>query len=178
MRDHKAWILLLATLPTGLITGLFYGFAVAINPALVRLPDATYLLVMQAINEVIQNPLFGLPFFGAPLLLGWATWLHRRAARPVVRSLRLAALLYLVGNLGVTLGVNVPLNQELAAFPVAHASAAQAAALRTHFARTWTRWHTVRTVASVGAWGLLLAACLADATQRRRGPHGEPSDGR
>ncbi|MFD1874854.1 DUF1772 domain-containing protein [Hymenobacter bucti] len=163
---NKSWVLLLAMLPTGLITGVFYGFSVAINPALARLPDAVYLETMQAINEVIQNPLFGLPFFGAPLLLLWATWLHRRAARSVAQPLRLAALLYLVGNLGVTLGANVPLNEELAAFPIAHAQASQVATLRTHFARTWTGWHTVRTVASVGAWGLLLAACLADATPR------------
>lgn len=160
-------VLLLATLPTGLITGLFYGFSVAINPALARLPNTAYLAAMQAINEVIQNPFFGLPFFGAPLLLVWATWLHRRSPPVVARPLRLATLLYLVGNVGVTLGANVPLNNELAAFPVVSAPAAQTAAERTHFAPAWNRWHTVRTVASGGAWGLLLAACLANAAGPR-----------
>lgn len=167
MRHCKSWVPLLANLPTGLITGLFYGFSVAINPALARLPNAAYLAAMQAINEVIQNPFFGLPFFGAPLLLVWATWLHRRSAPAVACPLRLAALLYLVGNVGVTLGASVPLNNELATFSVASAPAAQAAALRTHFAPAWNRWHTVRTVASVGAWSLLLAACLADAAAPR-----------
>jgi hypothetical protein len=47
--------LLLATLPIGLITGLFYGFSAAINPALARLPDAGYIETMQAINGVLQN---------------------------------------------------------------------------------------------------------------------------
>jgi uncharacterized membrane protein len=165
---NKSRVLLLANLPTGLITGLFYGFSVAVNPALARLPDAAYLAAMQAINEVIQNPFFGLPFFGAPLLLVWATWLHRQSSPAVAQPLRLAALLYLVGNVGITLGANVPLNNELATFPIASAPAGQATALRAQFSQTWNRWHTVRTAASLGAWGLLLAACLADAAPRAR----------
>lgn len=167
MRSGHSRVLLLATLPTGLITGLFYGFSVVINPALARLPDTEYIETMQAINEAIQNPWFGLPFFGAPLLLSWAAWRQRYAAGPVARRLQLAALLYLVGNIGVTLGANVPLNNALAAFPVAHASAGQAAMVRAHFARAWTSWHTVRTGACLGAWGLLLAACLADSATHR-----------
>ena len=47
----------------------------------------------------------------------------------MTRPLRLEALLYLVGNVEVTLGANVPLNNELAAFSVASAPAAQAAEL-------------------------------------------------
>jgi len=167
MRCSKSWVLLLATLPTGLITGLFYGFAVAINPALARLSDTKYIETMQAINEVIQNPWFGLPFFGAPLLLIWAAWWHRHSAGSVAGPLWLATLLYLVGNLGITLGANVPLNQKLASFPIAHASAEAAAAQRRHFARAWTGWHTARTGASLGAWGLLLVACLADSAGHR-----------
>ena len=47
----------------------------------------------------------------------------------MTRPLRLAALLYLVGDVEVTLSANVPLNNELAAFSLTSAPAAQAAEL-------------------------------------------------
>lgn len=159
----KTILLGLATGCTGLMAGVFYGFTVAINPAFRHLPDAAYIAAMQAINEAIVNPLFALSFFGAPLLLPLAAWLHRRGPARRFRLLALATAVYLVGSFGVTVAANIPLNDELAAFPVATAPAAQAAAVRARFAAPWNRWHAVRTWASVAALGLAVAACLATA---------------
>jgi hypothetical protein len=61
--------LALATLTTGLITGVFYAYAVSVNLGLAEQPDASYVSTMQAINERIENPLFFLSFFGAALFL-------------------------------------------------------------------------------------------------------------
>lgn len=158
----KKLILALATGSTGLLAGVFYGFEVAVNPAFQRLPDAGYVAAMQAINEVIQNPWFALSFFGAPVLLPLAAALHR--GRPH-RSRRFGLLvaasgIYLTGSFGVTVAANIPLNDALAAVPLATASAAQLGSARSHFAGPWNRWHRVRTLASVLAFGLALAACL------------------
>jgi hypothetical protein len=60
--SSKSNILLLATFTTGVMSGLFYGSSVVINPALSRLPDAAYTEAMQAINDAIQNPWFGFIF--------------------------------------------------------------------------------------------------------------------
>lgn len=156
----KKLILALATGCTGLIAGVFYGFEVAVNPAFQRLPDAGYLAAMQAINEVIQNPWFALSFFGAPLLLPLAAALHRRGRSGRFGLLVAAALIYLAGSFGVTVAASIPLNEALAAVPLAEAPPAQLRAARSRFAGPWNRWHRVRTLASVLACGLAVAACL------------------
>ncbi|GAB3835504.1 anthrone oxygenase family protein [Hymenobacter jeollabukensis] len=157
----KNLILASATLCTGLVAGVFYGFEVAVNPAFRRLPDAAYVGAMQAINEVIQNPVFALSFFGAPLLLPVAAAQHGR--RPRSRRFRLlvvAAAVYLAGSLGVTVAANIPLNEALAAVPLQASSPAQLRAARIRFAEPWNRWHRIRTLASVVAFALAVAACL------------------
>lgn len=60
----------------------------------------------------------------------------------------LAAGLYLVGVLGVTGVVNVPLNDALDAGRVAWAD----------YRVRWTRWNHVRLVAGTGSLALLLVA--------------------
>lgn len=165
----KTIVLALATTATGLVAGVFYGFSVAVNPALAYLPDESYLAAMQAINRVIQNPLFAASFFGAPFLLPWATALY--AQRPHTRRfwlLAAATAVYWVGGFGVTVGVNIPLNEKLAAFSLAQASPAQAAQARADFAPSWNHWHTIRTLASVAALGLVVAAGLSAAHENTK----------
>ncbi|WP_426059260.1 hypothetical protein [Hymenobacter sp. B1770] len=53
----------MATVSTGLVAGVYYGFSVAVNPGLARLPAPAYIAAMQAINDVIQNPVFAASFF-------------------------------------------------------------------------------------------------------------------
>lgn len=158
----KTIVLALATVATGLVAGGYYGFSVAVNPGLARLPAPAYLAAMQAINDVIQNPLFAASFFGAPLLLPLATVLHAR--RPYGRRFCLlgaATGIFWVGSLGVTVAANIPLNETLAAFSLPTATPAQAAAARAHFAGPWNWWHDVRALARAVALGLAAAACLA-----------------
>jgi len=153
-------VLALATLSTGLVAGVYYGFSVAVNPAFARLPDGQYIRAMQEINDAIQNPFFAVSFFGAPLLLALATGLYARRPRGRQFGLVLAAtLVFWVGSLGVTAGGNIPLNEQLASY--APGATASAATIRRQFAQPWNRWHQVRTLASIGALALLLGACLA-----------------
>jgi hypothetical protein len=60
----------------------------------------------------------------------------------------IAAALYLVGSLGVTMAFNVPRNEALAR---AEAASADAASLWQRYLVEWTAWNTVRTVASLAA---------------------------
>lgn len=62
----KTLVLALATITTALVAGVFYGFAVSVNLAFARLPDATYIMAMQAINEAIVNPFFAVSFLVRP----------------------------------------------------------------------------------------------------------------
>ncbi|MBO2012750.1 DUF1772 domain-containing protein [Hymenobacter negativus] len=162
----KTIILALATSTTALIAGVYFSFSVAINPAFSQLSDRAYIEAMQRINSAIVNPLFALCFFGAPVLLPVAAGLYWRAGGGRFYLLAIAAVVFLIGSLGVTVVANIPLNEKLAAFPIQQALATQAAAARADFSASWNRWHNVRTVASVAAMGLAIAACLvADPAQ-------------
>lgn len=157
----KSLFLGLATLTTGLVAGVYYAFLVAINPAFVRLTDASYIAAMQAINSAIVNPLFAFSFFGAPLLLVITTVLYRSA--PAMFAWLLATcIVFWIGSVGVTMFGNIPLNDNLAPFLIKGASLKQLAFVRHSFDKPWNQWHLVRTCASVTALILLIIACLAE----------------
>lgn len=72
-------------------------------------------------------------------------------------SVVVAAALYLGGSIGVTILGNVPLNNALAEAAV---DTPEAAALWSRYLVEWTRWNTVRTVASAAAAALFTAALI------------------
>lgn len=63
--------------------------------------------------------------------------------------------LYVIGMFVVTMVFNVPLNNALAAL---QPSAPEAGAVWAAYLKDWTFWNHVRTVASVVASGLFVAA--------------------
>lgn len=115
---------------------------------------------MQAINATVRNPLFALSFFGAAVALVGAVALHA-GQRSGTRFLliALAAALYLVGGLGLTLIANVPLNEQLAA--VTSTSPGALAEARAAYEESWNTWNHVRTACSTAALLALVAACIA-----------------
>ena len=78
--DLGTVLLIVATLGTGVVTGLFVAFAVAVMPGLRATDDEVFLSAMQRINVAIVNPLFLLVFLGSPLLLLVATIVGPRNA--------------------------------------------------------------------------------------------------
>ncbi|MCD2190453.1 anthrone oxygenase family protein [Actinomycetospora soli] len=127
-----------ATLAGGLLGGVYLAFDLAVLPALRRVPvggpgpdpgDT-----MRAINVAIVRPSFLALLFGAPALAVTAAVLG-----PTPWSVAAAALQ--VGGLVVTVAVNVPHNDRLAAGGPWSA-----------FVGPWLRAHRVRTaVALLGA---------------------------
>ena len=152
--------LVLATLATGLVAGVFYAYAISVNLGLAAQPDASYVATMQAINARIQNPMFFASFFGAVLFL--LATLAAHIPRP--RSGRfwlvaLACALYIVGCFLLTVFVNVPLNEELARV-AADASLEELSGARAAYEDPWNFWNGVRTVFSSMAFLALIGACL------------------
>ena len=140
-----------SALGSGLIAGLFFAFSTSVMGALGRLPPAHGMAAMNAINVVIINPWFMLAFFGtaaaclAALVLAILNWSAGGTGWIVG-----GALLYLGGSIGVTMALNVPLNNALAS-----AAGDEAPHVWAGYLTDWTRWNHVRTVASLAA-----AACL------------------
>lgn len=148
--------LLLAMVTTGLMAGLFAGFAYAVMPGLSRVDDRAFVAGMRAINAAILNGWFALCFGGALIGTLAAVLLHLPADRRGPLPWLLAALLLYGLVLVVTMAVNVPLNDRLAAAD----RLADPARLRVMFEGAWVRWNVVRAVLNTAALGCLGWALL------------------
>lgn len=152
-------VLVAATLTTGLVAGLFYGWSCSVMPGLRRVSDRTFVDTMQRVNVAILNGWFLLGYVGSVVLIALAGILDLfeddRAPLPWIA----AAFVLYVATLGITAAVNIPLNNELDAAGDP-GRIADLAAVRARFEDRWVRWNLVRTVTSVLAFGCLTVALV------------------
>lgn len=140
---------LLAALGSGLIAGAFFVFSVAVMRAFGRLPASEGMAAMQAINLVILNPMFLGVFMGTALVSATvALFGIVRLSEPGAKFLVAGGLLYIIGCFVVTIALNVPLNNALAAADTATQSGQD---VWKNYLTNWTFWNHVRTVASLAA---------------------------
>jgi uncharacterized membrane protein len=159
----KAYTLLYCAtvLLTGLLAGLFYGYSCSVNKGLGNLQDEQYLRAFQSINHAILNPTFFLSFLGSLFLLLVSAIVSYVLGQTVTFYYVLAALvIYAVGVMGVTMGGNVPLNEQVAQMDLSSASVETISAMRRTFERPWNSYHTVRTIAAVLSFGCMLLGLL------------------
>jgi len=149
-------MLIAAIVTTGLVAGLFFGFACAVMPGLRRVDDVAFVAVMQAINVRILNGAFLVCFVGAPLLTAGALVVALVGEPDRVGPIAVAVVLTAVSYL-ITAMVNVPLNTSLD--PAAGLGGRiEATVVRAEFEDRWVRSNIARTLASTGAFGALLWA--------------------
>ncbi len=141
--------LLAALLTSGLMAGLFATFAYAIMPALAGGSDRTFVETMQRINVSIINGWFMFSFLGALGFALLAAVLHWRG--PARWWIVAGFVLYLVMFM-ITNGINVPMNDRLAAAGDP-AKIHDLAAVRELFEAKWVLWNVVRAVTSTAAFG-------------------------
>jgi uncharacterized membrane protein len=138
-----------ATVLTGLLGGLYYGYAVSVMPGLAQLDDRAYATAFNHINVAIVNPVFMLSFLGAPALnVVAAAIAWRRGSRTSAAWITAAAALNVIG-LGITGAINIPLNDQLAA-----------GGSRDDFETAWVAWNIVRTLVTTGAFAALTAGLV------------------
>lgn len=108
------------------VGGVFFAFSSFVMRALGQLPLEAGVAAMPRINVVLLNAWFLGVFLGTAFLAALAavTVLPVLPA-PDAALLLIAALLYLVGSLTVTVRCNVPRNERLARMEAASAEAAQ-----------------------------------------------------
>jgi uncharacterized membrane protein len=146
---------LTAILLTGLLAGLMYGYSCSVLKGLGNLQDDVYLRSFQSINLAIQNPYFFLSFMGNLLVLPIASWLCYKQDNAVSFYFLIAAtLIYIIGVFGVTVFGNVPLNDRLANFNILTATESEISVMRKIFENPWNNYHSIRTFASIIAFGL------------------------
>jgi uncharacterized membrane protein len=134
----------LAAVGSGLVAGLFFAFSVSVMAALRSLPAPDGAAAMRAINVAILNPLFLAVFVGTALLC--VALVVAVAVTGGSAATAAGAGLYVVGAIGVTVVVHVPMNTALA----------DSDALWERYVVRWTRWNHVRTLAAAAALVLLV----------------------
>lgn len=153
--------LVAATVAMGLMAGLFAAFAYSVMPGLRRTDDRAFVAAMRRINVAILNGWFFVIFFGAAVFTVLAAALRLgadgRAALPWI----VAAFVLYAAALGITIAVNVPLNNALEAAGDT-APGAELATVRQGFEAPWIRWNAARAGTSVAAFGCLTVALLVD----------------
>lgn len=131
-------VVLAATVCAGLLAGLYFTFAIAIMPALHGLDDVAFVNAMKRINVSIINPAFLSVFFTAPTLAVTAAVMVRSQIALTAAALGIITLL-------LTITLNVPLNNKLAA-----------GASRGVFEGPWVLANTLRTITAVASFILIL----------------------
>jgi uncharacterized membrane protein len=160
METARAAALIIATVTTGLMAGVFAIFANAIMPGLRATDDKTFVGAFQSIDRAIVNPIFLATFFGALVASGLAAGLHVGRDHRTVLVLASAAFALYLAVVVVTMAVNLPLNDRIkAAGPVSEI--ADVTATRAYFNETqWARWNGVRVLLSTAAFGCLVWALV------------------
>ena len=159
-RFFEGATLIAATMTTGLMAGVFGVYAHAIMPGLGRTDDRTFVGAFQSIDRAIINPWFLPTFVGALVLTGLAALLQLFGDRDSMLPWIVAALVLYLAVFVITVGVNVPLNDEIKAAGNPD-QIADPAAVRERFDEArWVRWNVIRAVASTTAFGCLTWALV------------------
>jgi uncharacterized membrane protein len=162
-------LLLAASLAMALIAGFFYAYDCSVMLGLAQLDAEGFVRTMQAINATVRNPYFAFSFFGALALTVATVLLYLPSWRaPAAKLVILALVAYAIGGFGVTMAINVPMNNALAG--VDPAGASDLGAARRAYEGPWVSWNRVRTAASTAAFALLLGAVYAEGRRSAGAP--------
>jgi uncharacterized membrane protein len=166
--DRNADIVLAAAvIAMGLLAGLIYAFSVGVMPGLTAADDRT---LIDAMQQMADNPAFPLTFLAAPALAAVALYQARRQGSAETAPWIVASLALYTVTAIVTFAIHIPLNEDLkdAGDP---ASIENLTAVHDDFATPWVAWNIVRTLASTAALGALAwALVLRGRTKRAEQP--------
>ena len=151
----KTIIFFITVVLTALSAGIFFAWSVSVIPGTKKITDITYLETMQTINKEILNPVFFAVFFGSLVFLVIST-ITQFNHKPTFWLVLSAMLIYAVGTFGFTAFGNVPLNNELDALNLKELNLSELKSFRTYYERYWNGFHTIRTLAGLVSFLLLL----------------------
>lgn len=146
----------IATILVGLAAGFFFTYEASVTLGLAEVSDAAFVETFQALNSTIQNPAFGIVFFGSIPAIAIAVALNWRTASASRRVLLGAALPLYLSALLITGAGNVPLNNDLA--EVTNLDEASSAPARAAFEDDWNAFNLARTLAVGASFTSLVAA--------------------
>ena len=156
--------LMLATLGTGIMAGLFLVYAQVIMPGLGATDDLTFVSAFQEIDRAVDRPWVSGTLICGVILTVATALLDRR--RPVLWWV-VAALLLQLTTMAVTGTVHLPLNDAIKA--AGDPQTIDVGQVRADFREGWWRgWNIVRCVTSTSAFVCLLWSLVS--YERADGP--------
>lgn len=143
------WILVLSSLlSSAAIFGFFYAWICSTMWGLDAADPRIAVAAMQAMNASVRNAVFAPAFFATPVLLAvTAGVLWARCCRRSAALFGLSGTVYLCFGLGLTMVVNVPMNEALAILAVPD-DIETARRIWLDYSPDWQVWNQTRTVAS------------------------------
>lgn len=144
-----------ALLAGGAIFGFFYAWVCSTMWGLDNADPRVAIAAMQAMNASVRNIVFAPAFFGTPVFLGLAASAAYAAGyRQSATAFGLAGIIYALGGMGLTMAVNVPMNEALARVAVPD-DIEKARAIWMAYSPRWQVFNIIRTC--VSGVSLLLA---------------------
>jgi len=160
-RTALALLELLAVCLLGTMSGFFFAFAIDVAPAMRQLDAAGYIATQQWINSTVRNAAFAIAYFGAALLpFVVAACAFFGGRKRTALAWAVVGAVYFGAVFWITRSVNIPINNELAAW-----NPAAAPPNWTEARDLWNHSNVVRTVAAAlsfaGAAAILALRPLA-----------------
>jgi len=150
-----------SVIASGLVAGVFLTFSDFVMKSLAAAEPAAGIEAMQIINRKVFRTVFMVLLLGmSALSLVLAGYAYVSASGPGANWAIAGGGLYFVGVFIVTLVGNVPMNTRLEGMD--YKSVEVASYWRT-YVPVWSRWNSVRTVASAAAAVCFLIACIQSA---------------
>ncbi|WP_370399172.1 DUF1772 domain-containing protein [Sulfitobacter sp. JB4-11] len=148
MKTFTIALSLLSLIQAGALFGFFYAWVCSTMWGLDATDPRVAIQAMQAMNASVRNAVFAPVFFGTPVVLGLtALVLYRTGDAAAGLWFALATGVIGVLAVGLTIAVNVPMNEALARIDVpSDLDAARDVWLA--YSPDWQFWNQVRTVTS------------------------------
>lgn len=156
-------ILVITTVFSGLMAGLFYAWSISVTPGLAKVDNLSYLQAFQSMNRAILNPSFFVIFFGLVIFLPMLSYSSfRDSIGNQYWYVILATIIYFIGIMGVTIGGNVPLNNALEMLQIESMTPEEMDIFRKGFESKWNRLNLIRTISSTLTFLLLVVICFRE----------------
>ena len=142
-------LLILSILLCSLVTGFIFTYAIVVMPGLSKLKDKEFIRAFQVTDEIIQNnqPIFMLIWVGS-IISVLSLIISSVIIIGILESLLtiIIGTIYLFGVQGVTIGIHLPLNNQIQKVNTEELDDQKLHEERLNFERKWNFFNNIRTI--------------------------------
>ena len=142
-------LLILSILLCSLVTGFIFTYAIVVMPGLSKLKDKEFIRAFQVTDEIIQNnqPIFMLIWVGS-IISVLSLIISSVIIIGISESLLtiIIGTIYLFGVQGVTIGIHLPLNNQIQKVNTEELDDQKLNEERLNFEKKWNFFNNIRTI--------------------------------